>query len=358
MKELKHEGVIMNNKALKVGLDDYWCHIHNEAEGYDSHFSLSSKKAKFDRMILEYILYAANLPNMIGSSVEEYFNRDTVPHAAVSVIGKLVDYLLPRVVEDSIGIFTNIEKVEHGDSLEITIKDKSLFAVNRKEESSKKGKRYNGIVTIIPQSKYIKTVAPIYNLLSGKESLTEFLIQIVQSFKMQIVSEVYGVMRCAMKNLPQDGMTRLSISGYSRKGLISLSEKVSAWNNNAKVCLLGTACGLSSVLPSDYKYSSMSFGKPIFIDTIDGVDIMRMPQLADYSNPFGLLLSDEELFLISPSVSKLVSLVFEGNIISDVSVSSGKDIFNREITLWLSYGTGVATNSVAGLIILEQGDKN
>ena len=47
-------------------------------------------------------------------------------------------------------------------------------------------------------------------------------------------------------------------------------------------------------------------------------DIMSIPQVADYSAPFKLLLDDTRLYVVSPSAGKIVKVVVEGSTMSNV----------------------------------------
>jgi hypothetical protein len=47
-------------------------------------------------------------------------------------------------------------------------------------------------------------------------------------------------------------------------------------------------------------------------------DIMAIPQVADWSSPFKLLLDDTRLYVVSPSSNKIVKMVLEGSTMSNV----------------------------------------
>jgi len=45
---------------------------------------------------------------------------------------------------------------------------------------------------------------------------------------------------------------------------------------------------------------------------------MSIPQIADWTSPFKLLLDDTRLYVVSPSANKIVKLVLEGSTMSNV----------------------------------------
>jgi len=166
---------------------------------------------------------------------------------------------------------------------------------------------------------------------------------------------VYNAMATAMAALPSTTTTGLQISGYSQANLVRLSEQVTAWNQGAKAMLFGTAVGLLNVLPDDLNYRYDLESKYVavgHIPTISGIDVMRLPQVADITTPFGRVLSDTNLWILSPSSQKIIKVVLEGNTLSNTTQPFENADLTQTTTLWKSYGVGVATNAVAGLITL------
>jgi len=81
--------------------------------------------------------------------------------------------------------------------------------------------------------------------------------------------------------------------------------------------LMGTLQALSTVVPSaadtHWRYELDSeYARIGYIRTSKGVDLMVMPQVADWKNPFGLKLNDKRIYFLSPSSQKIVKVVLEG----------------------------------------------
>jgi hypothetical protein len=153
--------------------------------------------------------------------------------------------------------------------------------------------------------------------------------------------------------LPSTATTGLQVSGYTQASLVRLCQQVTAWNGGAKAMVVGTQLALVNVLPDDANYRYMldsDYVKIGYIKTAFGYDVMALPQVADMATPFGMVLSDSYIYIISPSSQKLVKLVLEGSTLSNTDQPFQNANLTQNATIWKSYGVGVATNAVAGII--------
>jgi hypothetical protein len=112
---------------------------------------------------------------------------------------------------------------------------------------------------------------------------------------------------------------------------------------------------LQNVLPADanYRYDIQSdFVKVGYIQTAFGYDLMVLPQVADWKNPFKLALDNKRLYIVSPGAQKIIKLCIEGSTISNVDGTFANANLTQNATIKKFWGTGVATNAVAALILL------
>ncbi len=72
---------------------------------------------------------------------------------------------------------------------------------------------------------------------------------------------------------------------------------------------------------------------------------MAIPQVADWSSPFKLLLDDTRLYVVSPSANKIIKLVLEGSTMSNVDAPFANANLTQAATLFKSWGAAVATNA-------------
>jgi hypothetical protein len=348
----------LNNELLARGFLEYWYHS-NKIEGrYDPKISLDEKEALVNKALKQEIVKRANIGQMAERPVEEWFNYPNVSVAAFGVVGSLIDMILPDSVLETIGLYSDVKVVGWGDSAAFDVRPRDLFTVSRgsfgKREAEVR-KQYSGQVTIVPEPRQITVGVSLYRILSGKESLAEFTQKAIRSIETQMTIDVYTTMAATMAALPSTATTGLQIAGYTQANLVRLAEQVTAWNGGAKAMVLGTAVGLLNVLPDDANYRYELDSKYValgHIPTISGIDVMRLPQVADITTPWGRVLSDSNLWVLSPSSQKIVKVVLEGNTLSNTSGTFEKADLSQTTTLWKSYGIGVATNSTAGLITL------
>ena len=348
----------LRNENLARAFLDYWYHSNNVEGRYDTRYTLDAKEASVNRALKEEIIKRANLGIEVDAPVQEWFFYPNVAVAAFSVIGSLVDMILPDSIIDTIGTYADVSVVDWGDNASFDVEPRDLFVVSRgtlgKREAEVR-KQWNGQVTITPEIRSITVGVSLYKVLSGKESLAALAAKAIKSIETQMTVDVYNTMASTMAAIPATATTGLRVSGYTQATLVRLSEQVTAWNGGAKAMLLGTAVGLLNVLPNDanYRYDLESKYVSIgSIPTISGIDVMRLPQVADIYTPWGRALSDTVLWLVSPSANKIVKLVMQGNTLANTTATFEKADLRQTTTLWKSWGVGVATNSVAGQITL------
>jgi hypothetical protein len=119
---------------------------------------------------------------------------------------------------------------------------------------------------------------------------------------------------------------------------------------------IGTLAALGNLLPADanYRYDldGSDYVKLGYVKNFIGVDVMVLPQIADYATPFGLKLSDSYIWFVSPASGKIVKLVLEGSTLAYTDGPYDNANLLQTSTLQKSWGVGVATAAVAGVITL------
>jgi hypothetical protein len=167
--------------------------------------------------------------------------------------------------------------------------------------------------------------------------------------------DAYNAFATAMSALSATATTGLRIAGFSQQNLIRLCEQVQSWSFGAKPIVVGTATALLNVLPDDnnYRYTlNDSYVTLGYIPTINGYDIMRMPQVADIETFGALKIANDRIWIIAPSTQKIVKLCLEGNTIANTTGVFENSDLTQTSTLSKLWVAGVATNAVAGVITL------
>lgn len=354
-----------NRDKVELAFRDYMNQYFSEVqkkEGfpYDKTLSFAEKEKKVDAIMLGEIskLAGVDLSNK-GISVEMFSQHPVLKWASFAVINSLIDMVIPDVLDKSIGIYTETRYGAYGDSFNFDVEPNDLFYVSkagRDQRTVEFQKQFVGQVTVVPENREISVAVNFYKVLCGKESIAKFVMKAVLSLEAQITREVYTAFDTAMGGLPTTPVdSKLNVTGWDKKEAVRLAQTVTAFNNNSKAIFLGTALALSDILPSNANYRYWLTDEYVtlgYIRNAFGYDTMVMPQLADWKNPYKLALRDDRIYVISP-VEKPVKLCYEGAARTNTMGAYETANLTESTTINKSYGIGIATNAIAGVITLQ-----
>jgi len=327
-------------------------------EGQVVELTFSQKEEKINQAVKKEILRVAGIGNINDFPLETWSGHPTLRWATFAVVSALIDMILPQTIIDSIGFYSDVRSIGWGDSAAFDVKARDLFAVSkvgRAKRTTELHKQFQGQVTIVPEPRQIAVSVSLYRVLSGKESLADFVAKAVKSLESQVTVDVYNAFYTAMDAIDNTANTGLRVAGYTQSEFVRIAQTVTAWNGGAKAIAIGTQRALANILPADanYRYDLESdFVKIGWIRNFQGVDLGVIPQVADWATPFGLKLSDSRIWIISPSAQKLVKLVLEGSMMAYTDDVYKNANLMQNANLVKSWGVGVATNAVAGTITL------
>jgi len=347
---------------LPAMFQDYWNHslaLNGKTNvEYDNSISFAEKEAKLNSALRKEIIRRAGVPYAAEDNIGEWFNHPNVAHELFAVTNALIDMILPNSIIDTIGLYTDVRTGAFGDNFSFDIEPRDLFVVSKHgkaQKSTEIHKQFRGQKTLTPEWHQLTVGVSMYSVLSGKESLANLVSKCVRSIETAMTLDAYNAFATAMSALSNTATTGLRIAGYSQANLIRLCEQVGAWSMGAKPIVVGTATALLNVLPDDnnYRYTlNDSFVTLGYIPTINGYDVMRMPQVADLDTFGALKIANDRLWIIAPSSQKIVKLCLEGNTISNTTGVFENADLSQTSTLMKSWVAGVCTNAVAAVITL------
>lgn len=349
---------------------DYWNHSqarsgkeNYEFQEFDSKgrkITFVEKEAKMNEVLIAEIIRVSGITIVDELPTSSFASNPQLNWATFAVIGAMIDAILPETLVQSIGLYTDVRTIGFGDSAAFDVEPRDLFVVSkagRAQRTAELQKQFNGQVTIVPENRQVTVSVSLYRVLSGKESLAKFAEKAVRSIETDITLDAFNTFNTAMAALSNSPANEaLRIAGYSQASLVQLAQRVTAWNGGAKAVICGTQAALVNVLPDDanYRYTLDSdFVKLGHVKGAFGYDVIVFPQVANWKSPFSLALDDTKIYLVSPSSQKLVKMVLEGSTISHVSGTFDAANLSQEATFMKSYGSAIATNSVAGVITLS-----
>lgn len=325
-------------------------------EGVVTPISFSEKEEKMNAALKREIMRIAGITGFSEFPIETWASHPTIRWATFAVISAMIDMILPQSIIENVGLYSDVRTIGWGDSAAFDVAPRDIFAVSkagRNKRTTELHKQYRGQVTVLPEVREMTVFVSLPKVLAGKESLAELVTKMTRSFENALAIDVYNAFYNAMDAISNVASTGLRVAGYTQAEFVRLSQTVSAWNGGAKAIAVGTQAALANILPSNanYRYDIESdFVKVGYLRNFQGTDIMVLPQVADWETPWGLKLSNSRIWIISPSSQKLVKVVLEGSTLSYTSDVYANANLTQTSTLVKSWGTAIATNSVAATI--------
>jgi hypothetical protein len=327
-------------------------------EGIVVPVSFSEKEEKMNAALKREIMRVAGVTNIGDFPIESWANHPTLKWATFAVISAMIDMVLPDAIIGDVGIYSDVRTIGWGDSAAFDVKPRDLFVVSKggtSKRTTELHKQFMGQITVIPEPRQMTVFVSLMKVLAGKESLADMVIKMVRSFETQLSYDIYDAFAAAMGAVTNTASTGLRVAGYTQAEFVRLSQTVAAWNGGAKPVAIGTQRALAKILPLDanYRYEIDSdFVKVGYLRNFQGTDIMVLPQIADWTTPFALKLSDSKIWVVSPSAQKIVKLVLAGSALSYTSDVYANANLVQTSTIIKSWGTAIATNAVAAEITL------
>lgn len=363
-----------DNSALYLQFADYFAHYRslNDKSAKNIEFqktttltdgrvvelSFSEKEERLNQALKREILRVAGIADISNYPIEAWASHPTLRWASFAVVNAMIDMILPDTIIDSIGMYSEVRTIGFGDSAAFDVKPRDLFVVSKAGRGKRMGelhKQFQGQVTVIPENHLITVAVNLYRVLAGKESLADFVMKAVRSIETQVSYDAYDAFATAMAAVDNTASTGLRTAGYTQAEFVRLSQTVSAWNGGNRAIAIGTMAALANILPADsnYRYDLESdYVKLGFIRNFQNTDIMVLPQIANYSTPFGLKLSDSYIWFVSPGTDKIIKVVLEGSTLSYSDDPFANANLTQTSSLQKMWGVGVATSAVAGVITL------
>jgi len=343
---------------------DYWNHWNKEIEKNDvgsfkSDFSLDEKESQMNEAIIDKIIERSGISYAKGNDVATWFNHPLVRYETYAVISSVVDSVLPRTIVDSIGPYTDIRYGGFGDSFAFDIEPNGLFVVSKSsmaKRNSEVRKDHGAQVQIIPEARQLTAGVDLYRVLSGRDSLARLTMKVIRSLETEITKDAYDVFETAMDAADDTATTGLKVTGYTQESLVRLCQQVQAWNNGAKPVIMGTQLAMVNVLPDDanYRYDLQSpYATMGYVQNAFGFDTFIIPPVADFSTQFSAsVISNDRLWIVSPTAQKLLKLCFEGNTLSVADGAFDNANLSQNASFTKLWKAGFCSNSVAATIVL------
>jgi hypothetical protein len=346
-----------NNVDLFKAFADYFNHYRAENYGkkvtFDTSKTFEEKTAEFNKALTAEINKIAGFASDTIISENVLKMSPDYRYKAFAVVNALVDMIIPDVVADAYGRFSEIRNVAYGDSPVFDIKSSDLFYVtkngnNRRHVTAQK--QFSSQTQLLPVNRSITVQVDLYRVLCGKENLAEYAMKVALSIEAEIAKDIYAALSGTYSTLTAN----FKEADYTQLAFTKLANRVSAANGGAKPFVYGTNVALQDILPTN-EYLKMGLGEtynsvgylPVFMNT----SLISLPQKIDWdSADYEFAIADDELFFISSGVQSLVKVVLEGETISIADATFANANLSQNITLHKRWVVGVVSNAKHGVM--------
>lgn len=354
-----------NLEKVKSKFKDYMYQYMSDVMGkkefiYDKSVDFAKKEKNINELMHAEIKKLSNLSFSSDIANEMWSQNPNYRWAAMAVVTSLIDMIIPDVLNKTVGIYSENRYIGWGDSALFEIEPNDLFYVSkagRDQRTVEFQRQYGTQVSIIPENREISVAVNFYRVLCGMDSLAKFVMKAILSIELRMTQEIYKAFDDAMEALPEtDSTAGLKVAGWSQKEAVRLGQTVTAFNHGAKAVFVGTQAALQNVLPdnANYRYFLDSDYATIgYVKNAFGYDCMVLPQIADWEKPYNLGLRDDRIYVLSPSSQSIVKVVYEGNSMTRSMTAQESANLIESTTIVKSWGIGVATNAIAGVITLS-----
>lgn len=279
--------------------------------------------------------------------------------ASMAVINALVDFVLPDVLIKDTGLYADVVTGDFGSSWSFDIKPNDIFTVSkagRNQRITEVQRAFDSTVTIVPDNHQITIGCNLYRILCGYDSMADLAMRAIIAIDASMRVEAYNLLNTTLTALDAtDTNGSLKVAGFTKNSAIALAQRVGAWNGGKAPMFAGTKAALSQITAdtATFRYDENSdLFKLGYFRNYAGYDVFEMEQVAKWEAKYKLMLDDKKIFLISPAAQKLMKICYEGTQITNASDAFAYANNTQTMSFGKSWGMGMATNSVAGVIVL------
>lgn len=272
--------------------------------------------------------------------------------ASFAIIDATINAILPQVVTRAFDMVADVRPVGLGDIIKFKVKPNTLYTVTKGSTGNRttfRQRKHSSDIIISPIEHYITIYSNFLSVMAGKESIGEFMYNLVLAIEQDMYTEAIDTMITGI-TAATSGTDLTENGAFDMKTLLSLCEKVQVRNNGVPPIIAGSAVALMNVIPdaaSGYRgnYDANGGAINLFRNIFD-YDVVRLNQALAKNGK--LMLPDNQLFIISPAQDKLI----KGAV--STTLSNGNQPFNNadlteDFTYRKDYDFVYATAATAAL---------
>lgn len=298
---------------------DYYFHARSidgkELGEFNKTISFAEKETKMHTALLAEVTRLSGQVIPEGMDMVQFATNPMLKWAMGAVVNTMIDAIIPDTIIKSIGLYTDITTVGWGMSAQFNIKPNAIMSATKFSNGRRDGfaqKQFNTSVSILPEAHNVTIEASLYKILVGEESLAEFARKAILALETEMTKDSYSAFAAIADRVGYP--VALNSATFSIDALIEQCQIVESYSLSKPV-IIGTKRALALVLPEaskGYRLTTTAEAPSIgLIRNFYDYDIMELPQIAT-GKDFGLVLSDDYIYIVAPSSNKLVKGAIEG----------------------------------------------
>lgn len=255
-----------------------------------------------------------------------------VQWSCFAIVNEVINSLIPQYMTNSLSPFVDFKTTGYGDVVKYEVKPRGLFITSRGgrgERASFRQKQFKADVAVSPIEHLVTVFADMYSVLAGKEDIAEFVRLAVIAIERDMTIDAIDTLTTGLSvgsNYPSQFIEQ---GAFNAQTAIKLGQRVQAYNYGAKPVIMGTAAALSKVLP-DYSAGfrmnvAGADGAVRIMKDFYGFNLYELTQIPS-GKDFGMLLDDNTLYFVSPSIDKLVKGVMTNTLTNSNQFYDNADI--------------------------------
>ena len=304
---------------------------------YDNTVSLSEKTNKLNEAFLAEVERMSGFTRTADNE-NAWIANPSVKWAAMAIIDATVNAILPVYALNTLAPFVDFKPIGAGDILKVKVMPKTLYTVSlggKGERTTFRQKKFAGNVIVTPHEHLVTVYVDMYAVLAGKENIADAVRAVVIAVEAEMYKDAIAKLNAGLGAVTYPSQF-VESGAFDAQTLITLAQRVEAYNGNIKPVIMGTAAALANVIPDStagYRGNYGADGGSVNImRDFYGFNLYELPQAATNVN-YGLALSDNVLYVVSPAGDK--KLVAGG--MSTVMTNSNQFYDNADITQNFTY---------------------
>ncbi len=342
------------NLDFYVAFEEYYACKHN---GQTPSISMAEMSEKINNGFLAEVERKSGVAR--ADNKDAWMAHPSVQWAAFAIVNEIINSLLPQYITNSLAPFVDFRTVERGDVIKFRIKPRTLYTVSlsgRGERTTFRQKSFSSDLVIAPIERTVTVYADMLSVLAGKEDIADFIRIAVLSTEVEMRGDAIKALNAGLSVAGNYPSQFIEEGAFSTQTAIQLAQRVQAYNYGAKPIIMGTAAALSRVLPDYSAGFRMNVegkdGVATFVKNFYGFDLYEIDQIPSGNN-YGMLLEDNVLYFVSPSIDKLIKGVMNTTLTNSNQFYDNADI-TQNFTLHKAWDFSFASAGFGGKYTITQ----